>query len=68
MFTRAPWLDVFGSFFPVWMLCGGVAVLLTLGLRFAMVRARLEPGPGIVIYPSMTALFACTIWLVFFGY
>ncbi len=69
MFSHAPALDIFGSFFPIWMLCIGAAVLLTLLLRFVLVRIRLdqELGPRVIIYPSMVALFACSIWLVFFN-
>jgi hypothetical protein len=70
MFSHAPSLDVFGSFFPIWMLCIAAAVLLTLAARFLLIRARLEPelGPRIIIYPSMVALLACAIWLLFFDY
>lgn len=68
MLSHAPSLDVFGSFFPIWMLCIGAAVLLTLAAHFLLIRLRLagELGPRIIIYPSMVALFACVIWLVFF--
>jgi YtcA-like protein len=70
MFPHSPSLDIFGSFFPIWMLCIVAAILLTLAARFVLIRARLdgELGPRVVIYPSMVALFACAIWLVFFDY
>jgi len=70
MFDHAPSVDVFGSFFPIWMVCIAAAVILTLAARFLLIRARLdnELGPRIIIYPSMVTLFACTIWLVFFRY
>ena len=70
MFSHAPSFDIFGSFFPIWMLCIGAAVLLTLVVRLVLVRMRLdgELGPRVIIYPSMVALFACAIWLVFFNY
>jgi hypothetical protein len=69
MFSRSPSLDIFGSFFPVWMLCIAIAVVLALAARFVLIRARLdgELGPRAVIYPSLVALFACAIWLVFFN-
>jgi len=68
--SHAPSLDIFGSFFPIWMLCIGTGVLLTLLVRFVLIRARLdqELGPRIIIYPSLAALFACAVWLVFFDY
>ena len=70
MLSHSPSLDLFGSFFPIWMLCIAAAVLLTLAARFVLIRARLdgELGPRVVIYPSMVALFACAIWLAFFDY
>ncbi len=70
MISHSPSLEVFGSFFPIWMLCIAAAVLLTLAVRFVLIRARLdgELGPRVVVYPSMIALFACAIWLVFFDY
>jgi hypothetical protein len=70
MFSHAPSLDVFGSFFPIWMPCIAAAILLTLTARFILIRARLdgELGPRVIVYPSLAALFACAIWLVFFDY
>ena len=70
MLSHSPSLDIFGSFLPIWMLCIAAAVLLTLVARLVLIRARLdgELGPRVVIYPSMAALFACVIWLVFFDY
>jgi hypothetical protein len=70
MLSHSPWLDVSGSFFPIWMLCIAAAVLLTLAARFILIRARLngELGPRVVIYTSMVTLFACAIWLVVFDY
>jgi len=70
MFSHAPSLDVFGSFFPIWMPCIAAAILLTLAARFLLIRVRLdgELGPRVIVYPSMAALFACAIWLVFFDY
>lgn len=70
MFPHAPSLDVFGSFFPIWMLCIAAAMLLTMAARFLLIRGRLdgELGPRAIVYLSMAALFACAIWLVFFDY
>ncbi len=70
MISHAPSIDVFGSFFPIWMVCIGAAILLTLAVRFLLIRMRLdgELGPRIIVYPSLVALFACSIWLAFFDY
>jgi len=66
--SRAPMVDVFGSFLPTWIFCIAGAILLTLVVRFVLVRAGLdrELGPRIIVYPSMVTLLACAIWL--FGF
>jgi hypothetical protein len=66
----APSLDILGSFFPIWMFCLIAGILLTLALRFLLVRAGLdtEIGPRPIVYPSLVALMACVIWLVWFRY
>lgn len=70
MVEYAPSVDLFGSFFPIWMVCIAVAAVLTGAARFLLIRVGLEEqlGPRLIIYPSMITLFACTIWLVFFQY
>ncbi len=70
MFEYAPSVDLFGSFFPIWMICIAAAAVLTLAARFLLIRVGLEGqvGPRLIVYPSIVTLFACTIWLLFFQY
>ena len=70
MFEYAPSVDLFGSFFPIWMVCITAAAILTLGTRFVLVKARLdsELRPKLIVYPSMVTAFACAIWLALFRY
>ncbi len=70
MFEYAPSVDLFGSFFPIWMICIAAGAALTLAARWVLTRARLDDqlGPRLIVYPSMVTLFACSIWLVFFQY
>ncbi len=67
---RAPSIDVFGSFFPIWMVCIIGGILMTLGARFALIRAGLEGelGPLVVVYPAMVTLLSCAIWLACFRF
>jgi len=67
---RAPSIDVLGSFFPIWPFCLLAGIVLTVGTRLVLVRVRLdsEIGPVVIVYPSLVALFAFTIWLVCFHY
>jgi hypothetical protein len=64
--ARAPSFDVLGSFFPAWLACLTVAVLLTALSGWLFTRLRIALTPSILIYPSLTALFAFAQWLIFF--
>ncbi|HJY80056.1 MAG TPA: YtcA family lipoprotein [Candidatus Binatia bacterium] len=63
-----PIVNVYGSFFPAWVVCLVVGVLLTVLLRlvFAVARVERHLGPLILIYPSLTLLLTLLTWLVFF--
>ena len=67
--SRAPAFNILGSFFPSWILCGLIGIVLTVIARFYFVRIKLEPQltPLIVIYPCLAAFFTFTIWLIFFS-
>ena len=62
---RAPSFDILGSFFPAWLLCFVVAILLTV-LSRELLRRRVEIAWPIVTYPSLTALFAFGLWFTLF--
>jgi hypothetical protein len=62
---RAPSFDILGSFFPAWLLCFIVAILLTVVSR-ELLRRYVEIVWPIVTYPSLTALFAFALWLTLF--
>jgi hypothetical protein len=66
---RAPSVDVIGSFFPVWMLCLTIAIILTSILRLVLLRYQFESaiGPVALFYPSVVILFSCLLWLIFFS-
>ena len=65
---RAPSVDIIGSFFPVWMICLTLAIILASVVRYLMVRYRLESevGPVALFYPSVVVLFTYLLWLIFF--
>ena len=64
--SRAPSFDVLGSFFPAWLLCLVLALLLTVATRQLVLRAHVVLALPILTYPSLTALFTFAFWLVFF--
>ncbi len=67
--SRAPSVDVLGSFFPVWMVCLTLAIFVTFGLRLLLLRYRLEPevGPLALFYPCAVILFTGLLWLIFYS-
>jgi YtcA family len=64
--ARAPAFDILGSFFPAWLFCAVAAVLLTV-LSRGVLRRHVELPWPVLVYPSLTALFAFALWLVLFG-
>lgn len=67
--SRAPSFNILGSFFPSWILCGLIGILLTVAARLLLVRLNLEQqlSPLILVYPCLTAFFTFSLWLVFFS-
>ena len=62
---RAPSFDIIGSFLPAWLLCLVVAVLLTVVSR-ALLNRYVEIVWPVLVYPSLTAIFALASWLALF--
>ncbi len=65
----APTFNILGSFFPSWLICLFVGIIVAvianrLFARFALDKEILWP---VVVYPCIALLFACTIWLIFFS-
>ena len=65
---RAPSVDILGSFFPVWMICLTIAIILACCLRLVLLRYQLESevGPVALFYPSVVILLTSLLWLIFF--
>jgi YtcA family len=65
---RAPSVDIIGSFFPVWMVCLTIAIVLACILRIVLLRYQFESelGPVALFYPSVVILLSCLLWLIFF--
>jgi hypothetical protein len=67
--SRAPSFNILGSFFPAWILCGVLGILLAVAVRIYFVRIKLEEQlkPLFVVYPCLAAFFTFALWLVFFS-
>ena len=64
--SRAPSVEVLGSFFPAWLVCFIVAIVLTALARLALLRLRVKAALPLLVYPSLAALFTFLLWLIFF--
>jgi hypothetical protein len=66
--TRAPSFDILGSFFPAWLFCVALAIPLTILTRWLFLRLDIAVVLPVLVFPSLAALFAFAIWLIFFTY
>jgi hypothetical protein len=68
--SRAPSFNILGSFFPAWIGCGVIGILLAVAVRLFFVHIKLEDKllwPLILVYPCLTLFFTFTLWLLFFS-
>lgn len=63
-----PIVEIFGSFFPAWLISLFGGVILAILTREIFARLRIEPhlGPLYLVYPSLCLLFTLVIWMVFY--
>ena len=64
-----PSVNILGSFFPAWLICIAVGLVLTILTWQVLVVTRLAPhvGPAALIYPCLAAVWMFATWLVVFG-
>jgi len=65
--SRAPSFDIVGSFFPAWLLCLVIGILLAALARWLLLRQQIAVVWPILVYPSLVALFTFLFWLTFFS-
>ena len=63
---RAPSFDVLGSFFPAWLVCLALSLVLTAAARWLLSRLHIAIALPVLTWPSLTALFAFAFWLALF--
>ena len=64
--SRAPSFEILGSFFPAWLVCLSLGLVLTVVGHWILLRVHVVLAVPILTYPSLTALFTFTFWLSFF--
>jgi hypothetical protein len=63
---QAPSFDILGSFFPAWLLCLALGVVLTAAARWLLSCLHIVIVLPVLTYPSLTGLFAFGLWLALF--
>jgi len=64
--SRAPSFDILGSFFPAWLICLALGIVLSVLTRWLLLRRHMVLALPVLVYPSLTALFTFALWLAFF--
>ena len=64
--SRAPSVEVLGSFFPAWLVCSIVAIVLTALIRLLVMQLHVKVALPMLVYPGLAALFTFALWLAFF--
>jgi hypothetical protein len=67
--ARAPSFNILGSFFPAWLICMVVGIVLATVTKWVLAYYKLDKEIAwtIVVYPCLAGFFAFTLWLVFFS-
>lgn len=65
---HSPTLDVLGSYFPAWMICIVIGLVLTLIARQLLIGFKLDTHlkSAPVVYVCLMILFTLSVWLMFF--
>jgi hypothetical protein len=67
--TGAPSFDIFGAFFPAWLLCALLGIFAALGARlFFVARNLTDVLPfQLSVCTALGTIFALLVWLICFG-
>ena len=68
MQKQSPTIDVLGSYFPAWMVCIIVGIVLALITRQLLIGFKISAHlqPALLVYLCMTILFTLAVWTAFF--
>ena len=63
-----PQINVIGSFFPSWMLCAAIGIVVAVLARHLFLRLGVDPylGPRALVYPSLALLVTLILWVTLF--
>ena len=66
--AHSPTLDVLGSYFPAWMVCIVLGLVLTVIARQLLIGLKLNAHLRLagLVYVCLTVLWTLVVWLVWF--
>jgi hypothetical protein len=66
---RCPTLNIFGTFFPSWMLCALLGIVAAIVAYNILSRTRLgnDVKPALLAYPSIALSVTFILWLTLYG-
>jgi hypothetical protein len=66
--AHSPTVDVIGSYFPAWMICIIIGLVLTLVTRLVLIGLKIDAylRPILLVYLCMLIGYTLVTWLVFF--
>ena len=67
---HSPTLDLFGSYFPAWMLCAVVGILIAVSIRQVLVVAGIGEYviAPLLTYAGLAVSATLLVWLIWFGH
>src|SRR5262245_28479490 len=65
----APSVNILGSFFPAWLICIVIGVVLAILSRQGFIAMGIAPDlrPAGLVYPCLAGLWIFATWLILFG-
>jgi hypothetical protein len=65
---HSPAIDILGSYFPAWMVCIIIGLVLTLISRLLLAAFKLDSHlrPPPLVYPCLMVVLTMALWLAFF--
>jgi YtcA family len=64
--SQAPNIPLFGAYFPAWMLCALLGIVLAIAVRIASIATGLGRASPPLLYPLLAVLFTAAGWILFF--
>ncbi len=67
--SRSPSVDVLGSYFPAWIVCCLIGIVLAVATHFLLLRIKIEPAIPLktIVYPCAAAAYTFLAWIVLYS-